>query len=103
MTVEEIRDLVAAIDPEARHYVSNKEGDAFTVWQEYRQLDFSADDTYQEGWAFEIDYYTKKEFDPVAKALALALEAHPGVSYTHQVVYETDTGYIRHIFDCEGY
>lgn len=103
MTVEEIRDLVVAVDPGARHYVSNREGDAFTVWQEYRLLDFAADDEHQEGWAFEIDYYTKQDMDPRARALMEALEAHPGVSYTYQVVYEADTGYIRHIFDCEGY
>lgn len=103
MTVAEIHELVAAVDPMARHYFTNKAGDSFTVWQEYRLLEFSADDEHLEGWAFEIDYYTKQEFDPTAQALRDALERHPGVSYTYQVVYEPDTGYIRHIFDCEGY
>ena len=28
---------------------------------------------------------------------------HPGVSYTYQVFYDHTAGYIRHVFDCEGY
>lgn len=103
MTVEEIRDLVVAVDPGARHYVSNWEGESFTVWQETRLMDLHADDEQLEGWMFEIDCFTKTEFDPVAAAMREALEKHPGVSYRYQVIYDPDTGYIRHIFDCEGY
>lgn len=103
MTLEYIKDMVAEVDPEARRYYSPFEGDAFTVWAEYRELGLMADDVPGEGWAFEIDRYTKEADDPVAAAIRERLRSEPGITYTYQVVYEADTGYIRHIFDCEGY
>lgn len=103
MTVEAIKELIVGAAPEAKHYVAAAQGEAFTVWQEYRQLDFSADDKHAEAWAFQIDHYTKTEFDPIAKAIRMALEEHPGTTYRYEVQYEKESGYIRHLFDCEGY
>lgn len=103
MTVEAIRDLILEAAPEAKHYRSAVQGDSFTVWQEYRQLDFSADDEHTEAWAFQVDHYTKLEFDPIASAIRMVLEKHPGTTYRYEVVVEKDTGYIRHMFDCEGF
>jgi len=102
MTVRDIKALVLSAAPEANHYKSARKDDSFTIWQEYRQLDFSADDKHAEAWAFEVDHYTKAEFDPIAEAIRMALELHPGVTYSYRVVVENDTGYIRHLFDCEG-
>lgn len=102
MTVKDIKSLIVSAAPEAGHYFAAKQGNAFTVWQEYRQLDFSADDRHVEAWAFQIDHYTREEFDPIAEAIRMALEEHPGVTYRYEVQYEKDDGYIRHLFDCEG-
>jgi hypothetical protein len=103
MRVEDIKDVVLSAAPEAQHYMVAKKGESFTVWQEYRQLDFSADDEHAEAWAFQVDHYTKLEFDPIAKAIRQALEEYPGTTYRYEVVVENDTGYIRHMFDCEGH
>lgn len=102
MTLEYIKNMVADVDPGARRYYTTMEGDAFTVWQEYRELDLMADDVAAEGWAFEIDRYTKVADDPIAIALRERLRSEPLITYTYQIAYEPDTGYIRHIFDCEG-
>lgn len=103
MTVEEIKDLIVEAAPEAKHYKSDKKGNAFTVWAEYRQLDFSADDEHAEAWAFQVDHYTTQEFDPIAKAIRMALEKHPGTTYRYEVMVDPEDVYIRHMFDCEGH
>lgn len=102
MTLEYIKDMVASIDPEARRYYTPVEGNAFTVWQEYAEIGLHADDVTEEGWAFEIDRYTKDADDPIAAAIRKRLRQEAGITYTYQIVYEPESGYIRHIFDCEG-
>lgn len=103
MTVEEIKELILSASPEAQHYASTQKDESFTVWAEYKQLDFSADDEHVEAWAFQVDHYTKKEFDPIAKAIRMALETDERVAYHYEVDYEATKGYIRHLFDCEGH
>lgn len=104
MTVKEIREIVVSVDPTAKHYTSSKEGDAFTVWAEYRRI--MPDGAPQEdfGWAFEIDRYVKlgNEDDAVAPALEKALAKSDRVAFTYEVDYDPGSGYIRHIFSCEG-
>ena len=103
MTVRDIKALVLSAAPEANHYESARKDDSYTVWQEYRQLDFSADDEHAEAWAFEVDHFTKVEFDPIPDAIRMALAKHPGVTFKYDVIVENETGYVRHLFDCEGY
>lgn len=103
MTLAYIRDMVASVDPAAKRYYSPVEGDAFTVWAEYRELDLMADDVAAEAWAFEIDRYTKSADDPIAIALRERLRSEPGITYRYEISYDEERGYIRHIFDCEGY
>lgn len=104
MTLEEIRELVVSVDPEAAHYESARCGSAaYTVWREIRLLDLMAEDVHQEGWSFQIDYYTKQENDPMAQAFRNTLDDDPRVAYAYLPDYEQDSGYIHHIFDCEGY
>jgi hypothetical protein len=47
--------------------------------------------------------FTKSDSDPVAPALFAALDAEPSVTVRWLQDYEPSTGYIHHIFDCEGY
>ena len=104
MTLAEIKALVAAVDPLARHYASaSRPGESYTVWRETRRLDTSADGGHaEEAWAFTVDRYTKSEADPVAAALFAALDGDDRVAVSHLVDYEPDTGYIHHIYDCEA-
>lgn len=103
MTVEDIKNLVVSVAPEAKHYHSPKEGDSFTVWGEYERAGQGADDRHDFGWLFEIDHYTRDEDDPIPAEIEQALIDHPGVSYTYRVGYDPKYDYIRHVFDCEGY
>lgn len=104
MTVEEIKAIVVAVDAEAGHYESAYQGtEAYTVWQEINPLPIMGDNRHAtEAWAFQVDRFTKAEGDAIAAALRAALEANPRVAYGYDVDYEPDTGYIHHIFDCEG-
>lgn len=103
MTLDDIKALVVAVDPNAGHYESAYQGSAaYTVWREYRALPFMADDEHQTGWTFQIDRFVKAEGDSIASALFAALDADPRVSFQYLVDYEPDTRYIHHIFDCEG-
>lgn len=102
MTVNNIKTLVLSAAPEAKHYVADKKGESFTIWAETRRLPGTADDRHDMGWAFQIVHYTKGEDDATPEAIEQALIDHPGVAYDYAVSYERSSGYIRHIFDCEG-
>lgn len=103
MTVADIRDMVLQADPYASHYEQHGNLRNYTVWREYRRLPATADDRHVPGWAFQIDRFTQLEYDPVADDIEEVLESTPNVSYSYSVDFENDTGFIHHIFDCEGY
>lgn len=102
MKLEIMAGLISAVDPAARHYDNPHDGTDYTVWREYQRLGAARDDRHGYGWKFQIDRYTKQEFDTTAKELEKMLIHTPGVAYEYLVDYEQDTGYIHHIFDCEG-
>lgn len=104
MNVQQIQAILAAIDPDIHHYECATDGSNFTVWMEYERIILYADDGGAEmGWHFEVDRYTKDEYDPVVEALELALMAHDSITVKPQrVQYDQTSGYIRHIFDCEA-
>lgn len=102
MTVKDIEALVGSVDPQSRHYYNPHDGTNYTRWMEYKQIGEAADDTYGTGWKFQIDRYTKQEYDPIAADLEKALKEKVGVAYRYMVDFEQDSGYIHHIFDCEG-
>lgn len=103
MTVQDIKTMVLSVDPKAKHYFSDKKGDAFTVWGEYQRAGQGAEDRHDYGWKFEIDRYTRDEEDTVPDMIEKILIDHPGVAYTYQVYYDHTARYIVHVFDCEGY
>lgn len=104
MTLSEIQALVVSVDPKAGHYESASQSKTgYTVWREFRRLDMTADDAHAEAWSFQVDRFSKLENDPVAAALYEALEADDRVAVEYLVDYESDTRWIHHIFDCEGY
>ena len=103
MTLSEIKALVLSADATAEHYASSKTGsDSYTVWREVRRLGIVADDRHIEGWAFQVDRFTRDEDDAIAEALFAALDECDRVAVRHDVDYEQDTEYIHHIYDCEG-
>lgn len=107
MKVMEIRDVINAADPGAKHYdatAAAKAGVDFTVWMEHQRTGLDADDGLQElGWRFEVDRFTKTEYDPVADAIETALRNDDRIIvHDYQVIFNIDTGYIQHAFDCEA-
>lgn len=104
MTLTEIKDLlVSAVGNEPlTHYFSMDPGHDYTYWEETQRLNLTADDVHEEAWRFYVHRFTHQEFDPVAMSLFSALDADPRVSVRHTVDYELKTGYIHHVFRCEG-
>ena len=102
MTLQEIKKVLLKGDPDIQHYTSRKKTADYTVWKEYRQMGITGGDHHEEGWCFQVDRFTRKERDPVTENIRRALEAEPAIAFSHEVDYEQDTGYIHHIFDCEG-
>lgn len=101
MTREEIAELVLTADPYALRYESDKSGN-YTTWHEYRRLEIMGDDVHSQGWAFQVDRFTKDENDEIADIVFSILDNDERVSVIHEIDYEKQTGYIHHIFDCEG-
>ena len=105
MTLSEIRTLLASVDPEIKHYFSAADGKNYTYWEETQRLPFMADDRHDPAdaaWRFYVHRFTKTENDPVAPALFKALDESTGIAVRWTVDFEPDTGYIHHIFECEG-
>lgn len=101
MSPEEFKQIVLEADPEADHFESDKKGSAYTVWAEYEGLPYAADNRSNLGWAFQIDRYHKDENDHMVGKIAEVLDKHL-IPYQPLVDYDEETGYIRHIFDCEA-
>ena len=103
MTLDEIQAFMVSVDPTAGHYESaHRDGEAYTVWREKRALDFMGDGMHMGGIKFQIDRFAKLEGDFIAASLYAALEARDDIAFEYLTDYEPDTGYIHHIFDCEG-
>ena len=106
MTLSDIKTLLASADPDIRHYFSMSSGDAYSFWEEVRRMRFTADDAHgssDQAWRFYVHRYTMTEDDTVAQAIFNALDADPRTTVRWITDYDKQTGYIHHIFECEGY
>ncbi|MBQ8707759.1 MAG: hypothetical protein IJ523_06720 [Succinivibrionaceae bacterium] len=103
MTLGDIRTLLVSVDPGIRHYFSTETDRDYTYWEELQRLPFVADGCHEEGWRFYVHRFTRDEFDPVARRLFETLDADPRTAVIHRVDAERETGYIHHIFECEGF
>lgn len=105
MTLGDIRTLLVSVDPDVRHYFSAGTDSDYTYWEETQCLPYTADDSHScvEGWRFYVHRFTRSEFDPVARRLFEALDTDPRTAVIHRVDAERETGYIHHIFECEGF
>ncbi len=104
MTLSDIRTLLVSVDPNIKHYFSMGAGESYSYWEETNRLPFSADDRHEEGWHFYVHFFTKTECDPVADSFFNTLDEDPRTTVRWTVGdREEDTGYIHHIYECEGY
>ena len=103
MTVEQIKEFVNGVDPEAKHYFTVLDGDSYTVWAETEMLGLDADNyDAEEGWAFEIVRYTQNEFDEVVGKIKDALRESALISFSYRVDVDPESGYILHTFSCQA-
>ena len=106
MTRDEIRALLVTADPNIKHYFSMASGDAYSYWEETQRLPFMGDDCHDaadQAWKFYVHRFTKTENDIIAQTIFDTLDADPRTAVRYSVTYENDTGYIHHIYECEGY
>lgn len=103
MKLTDIEALVGGVDAQARHYFSMSTADAYTYWEETQRLPLVSDDRHQEAWRFYVHRYTKDEGDATAAALYTALDTDPRTTVIYTTDYDDESGYIHHIFQCEGY
>lgn len=102
MIIEHIKSLLASVDPFVSRYGSAVKSEAYTTWRETGDLPDTAGDRHMGGVAFQVDRFTKTEDDATAEAIKQALENDDRIAYEYTVYFETDTGYIHHVFDCEA-
>ena len=103
MTLEEIREVLVTADPDIMHYFSMSDKEAYSYWEETRRLNLIADGRHQEGWRFYVHRFSKTEGDTIAATIFDTLDENPRTSVVWTIDFENDTGYIHHIFECEGY
>lgn len=102
MTISEIKTLLISCDPNVQRYEHDQTGsNAYTVWHEYGRPGLYGDGQ-EHGIRFQVDRFTRDEDDAIAGSLLAALEGADDIAVDYRVDYERDTGYIHHIYDCEG-
>ena len=103
MTIRKIKTLLSSVDPHIRHYWSAETERDYTVWEETDLMSLMGDDRHiEKGWTFYVHRFTRQEDDAIAEALFSALDAEPEIAVHRAVDQEPDTGYIHHIYRCEG-
>jgi hypothetical protein len=103
MTISEIKTFLVTVDSTIERYESSKrDTDAYTVWYEVNPGTAFADGKHEDVIKFQVDRFTKTEDDATAAAIKAALDARDDIAFDYLVDYENDTGYIHHIYDCEG-
>lgn len=104
MTASEIKKLLTDVDPDAQRYEHDGAGtaDAYTVWRELRPVGLYGDGQEEGSIRFQVDRFTKEEDEETAAQILAALEGQDDIAVEYLVDYERDTGFIHHIFVCEG-
>ena len=103
MTRSEIKAFLLTSEPNIERYESSRTAsESYTVWRELGPATIYADGRDAGVMRFQVDRFTKHESDEIANNLWIALEDRDDIAFEYIVDYERDTGYIHHIFDCEG-
>lgn len=88
---------MAQLPGEVYHYRHSKLSPPYTVWQEDGSESFAADNRTAEQVATgTLDYFTKREYDPVVDQIQNTLNSLPVLWSLNSVQYEEDTGIIHY-------
>lgn len=102
MTLEDIRLMLVAVDPDIKYGFSMQKG-AYSYWEAQQQLPFTADDRHEEGWRFYVHRFTRDPRDNIAERLFAALDENPATTVARTRDLDPDTGYYHIILECEGW
>lgn len=104
MTANEIKTLLVSVDPNVQRYDHDGAGtaDAYTVWKEIQPIGLYGDGQEEGTIRFQVDRFTREEDEATAAQLLAALERQDDIAVEYRVDYEKDTGYVHHIYVCEG-
>lgn len=94
---ERVRQALVALPVDVFHYHAFKKKDRYIVWAENAEGgSVEADDRKQEySVSGYIDFFTRRENDPVVDMVAEALKSAEISFYLNSVQYEEETGYIH--------
>ena len=106
MTFQNFRDLLLTIGPPVYHYFASGQTGNYILWAEDSPGGALYADDHMDRHTIQgtIDYYTKAEYDPMARQIEDTLNASNVSWYPGPTLYETDTGYIHHeyVFEIDG-
>lgn len=101
MTLDNFRDLLITADPTATKWKGAGTGN-YTVYHPYEIGGLRADGRIVESkLKVQVDRYTRLSTDATVDAITAALDSSDDIAFRHFTEFEQDTGYIRHIWDCE--
>ena len=79
------------------HYCRPKMKPPYTIWQEDSSKSFAADNnSAEQAVSGTLDYFTKKEYDPVIDQIQIVLKGLSVCWYLNSVQYEENTGIIHY-------
>ncbi len=99
MNLHELKNLLLTVGPPVSHYHAHQQPDKYIVWAEYGTDEQVADnEDAEKSFRVQVDYFTKTEFDPNVETIGSLLDTNES-KFSYLVDFETDTGYIHHIWD----
>ena len=98
MRLVDLRDLLLTIGPPIYHYFAAKEKGNYIVWAEDGEgaSNHADDEKTIQVIQGTIDYFTRKEFDPVVEQLQNTLNSADITWKLNSIQHEQDTGYIHY-------
>jgi hypothetical protein len=102
VTLRDFGERLAGLGVPAYHYIAQAQPHKYIVWGEYDTIRYHADDAPRATIKrVQINYFTKHEFDEIVEAIDGFLIEHEISFEGPQVIYEDDTRYIHHLWECE--
>jgi len=100
MLLADFKALLLTADPLATKYKGALTGN-YTAWTAYARIGVDADNRLAEsGWKVQVDRFTKSDSDAVVALIDGVLSGNDEIGVNYLIDYESDTGYIHHIWDC---
>lgn len=98
MKLQDLKTMLLTIGPPVYHYFASGQTGNYILWAEDSSGSALYADDHIDRHTIQgtIDYYTKTEYDPVAKQIEDALNGSDVSWYPGPVQHEQATGYIHH-------